>query len=529
MKHPIRRRTAFLGAALISVAFFALYAARACPDLALLGDSAELVTAASLWGVAHPPGYPLFTAIGHAVACVPIGTIPWRVHMTSAAFHAAAVLATMAAALEITELPIAAVSAGVALGLSRSFAFGSLYAEVFPLNDLLCAATLALALRARKSHAWAKAPGLYALALCAGVASGHHMMFALLVPALAALAVRPVTTFVRESPRRALGLAGAFLAPIVVVYALVPLAAARSPYLSWGDVHDGPSFLRLITRADYGGLLSPVRHLSGERPELRVAAWGRLLLGSAGWIVAGGALLGLVDRIRSDRPVGLGLLLAILVPGPVFAWLNAVDTSTEGTLQYFERFTTMSHVGAALAFGAGVGAARSLLGERRRAAGALAAALVAWASARYVLTRDVDLGGDRSGIAYAHDLLLRTPDRSLILLSGDQPIDAELYVCGVERLCGDRVAFAPGLLSLPWKMAEIRRRHPDVDIPWTSGPALKRTHTLVAAARDRPVYLSPALLEKDPSLSSFEMAQEGLLLRVGPPRVGSRQAAGDNQ
>lgn len=254
-------------------------------------------------------------------------------------------------------------------------------------------------------------------------------------------------------------------------------------------------------------------------------AWGHLLVASEGWLVVGGSLLGLAHRMRRERSVGLGLLLAVAVPGPVFAWLNALDTSTEGTLQYFERFTTMSHVGVALAFGAGVGAARSVLGVRRQAARAFAAALLAWAGARYVLTRDVDLGKDRTGIAYAHELLLRTPERSLILLSGDQPIDAELYVCGVEHLCGDRIAFAPGTLSLPWKMAEVRRRHPDLDIPWASGPALKRTHLLVAANRDRPVYLSPELLLKDPLLSSFETTQEGLLLRVGPPRVGSSDSA----
>ena len=279
--------------------------------------------------------------------------------------------------------------------------------------------------------------------------------------------------------------------------------------------------MRLVTRADYGGLFSPARHASAGPGGARVAAWAELLLRSTGFAVVGGALLGAVDRVRKESPVGLGLLLATAVPGPVFAWLNALDTSTEGTRAYFERFTTLSHVGVALAFGAGVGLARSMAGEKRRAVGVLGAALALWACARCYFTRDVDLAGDRSGIAFAHDTLLRVPDRSLILLSGDQPIDAELYVCGVERLCGDRVAFAPGTLSLPWKMAEVRRRHPDVAIPWTEGTALRRIHTLVAANQGRPVYLSPDLLTKDPLLASFDLVPEGLLLRVDAPRAGA--------
>jgi hypothetical protein len=67
-------------------------------------------------------------------------------------------------------------------------------------------------------------------------------------------------------------------------------------------------------------------------------------------------------------------------------------------------------------------------------------------------------------------------------------------------------------------MDELRRRHPDIDIPWTGGAALHRTHTLVDAVRDRPVYVWPNLLEKDPLLASREMTPDGLLLRVGPPR-----------
>jgi len=507
-----------IGAALTSLAFLALYLARTCPDLALVGDSAELVTAAALWGVPHPPGYPLYTAIGHLFAAVPFGTVPWRVHVTSAVFHAGAVAATMAAAFALTKSRAAAFAAGIGLGLSRSFLLGSLYAEVFPLNDLLYALTIALALMARRAPREAAGRVLHALAISPGVAAGHHMMFALAGPAVAVLAWRPTASLVRESPRRGLTLAAAFLASVAVAYVLIPLAAERSPYLSWGDVHDWPSFARLVTRADYEGLFSPSSHATSGHGWLRVAAWTHLVARSMGLSMLFAALLGVVVCLRGDRVAGIGLLLAVAVPGPVFAWLNALDTSSEGTLAYFERFTTMSHVAVAVAFGAGVGAARSAISRRPGATAAATAVLFAWASARFVSTSDVDMHDDRRGIAFAHDLLLRAPDRSLVLLSGDQPIDAELYLCGVERVCGDRIAFAPGMLSLPWKMAEIRRRHPDLDIPWTEGPALRRTHLLVAATHDRPVFLYPDLLEKDPLLASFETAPHSLLLRAAAPR-----------
>jgi hypothetical protein len=342
-------------------------------------------------------------------------------------------------------------------------------------------------------------------------------MFALAVPALAVLVYAPAKEFFRAAPgRRALSLTIAFVAPVVLAYALIPLAASRSPYLSWGRVHDWASFVQLVTRTDYGGLLHPTRHPSTESGWTRAWVWsGRTFL-SAGAVLLVGAVAGVVRRSRKDRAVGVGLLLAVLVPGPVFAWLNALDVSTIPRRLYFERFTTMSGVAIAVAFACGVQLAREQLAARRVGAWALASGLVVWAALRVYDVRPIDLHHERYSIEEAHTLLLDTPDRSVILLSGDQPIDEALYVCGVERLCGDRIVFAPGMLFMPWKMAEVRARYPDLDIPWTDGPALARTHLLVGAVRDRPVYFSPELLEKDPALASFETSDAGRLLRVRP-------------
>src|SRR5260370_28037189 len=92
-------------AAVLASLFFALYARRLAPDLSLLGDSAELVTAAALWGVPHPPGYPLFTLIGHFFASIPSHSLPWRVHFTRALFHARPPSATPPAPLPLSTRP----------------------------------------------------------------------------------------------------------------------------------------------------------------------------------------------------------------------------------------------------------------------------------------------------------------------------------------------------------------------------------------------------------------------------------------
>jgi hypothetical protein len=506
-------------AAALGLAATVLYASRLCPALCLLGDSAELVTAAALWGVPHPPGYPIYTLVAHTFTWLPFGSLPSRVHLTSAVFHGATVALTARAAFSITESRAAALCAGVALALARSFFLGSLYAEVFPLNDLFFAALLASAFElARHGSSPGRREVLW-FACLAGTASAHHMMIALAAPAVLAVVARPFVEAMRERPRLAGEALACFMAPIVLSYALVPLAAARGPALSWGDVHDLGGLLHLITRVDYGGPWSAARHASTAPGWARVGAFCGLIgesMGVATLLIAAWGLSALLWRAPL---MGASLALAVLVPGPLFAWANALDTSSPETLAYFERFTTMAQVPIAVLFGAGVAEAWSAFRAARGARVAAGIVVAAWAVCGAQRARDIDLRDDQLGAAFGHDLVERTPDGSLILLTGDAPANAALYVCAVERACGGRVVLSPGLLSLPWRMAQVRRSYPDVPIPWNAGPALARTHEIAEAeAPRRPVFVYPDLLTKDPELGRRRLAAlpDGLLFRVWP-------------
>ena len=66
---------------MLRVFFFGLYLSLQMPGIAG-GDSGDLVTAAVVKGISHPPGYPLYTLLGWLLTRLPLGlpaafTIGW--------------------------------------------------------------------------------------------------------------------------------------------------------------------------------------------------------------------------------------------------------------------------------------------------------------------------------------------------------------------------------------------------------------------------------------------------------------------
>jgi hypothetical protein len=494
-----------------------------CPTVALLGDSPVFTSAAIEWGVPQPSGYPLFTAIGHVFAQLPFGDSAWRVHLTSAVFHAAAV-GVMADALRRATGSIAAAAAGALfLAFSRLFFLGSLYAEAFPLNDLLTTVAVASALALDRAHAtrasalaqWRR---LVAFTVVAGVASTHHQMIALAAPGLAIVIAPAARAVLRARPARAVPLAGIFTGIVVAGYALIPVAAARDPYTSWGDVSDLSSLVRLVTRQDYGGLLSPA--LVGDA---RATSGDRLaVLASATWTSFGAlgcalAALGAARLWQASRRVSTGLLVVLLLSGPVFAIANALPIASPRDVAFVERFFTMAHV--VVAFWVGLGAAaveRWAIGRGMPRRLVYPAIGLAWVAPFVTNADGADLRRDVIGRAFAHDVVRPVEERGVALVVGDEMVGAAAYACGVERLCDGRAIFSPGQLHMPWRVRQLRRRHPDLVLREDLG-RLPRASDVLLDNAGRPSYVTAPLLELDPVLrEQFGFLPDGVLLEVMP-------------
>lgn len=483
--------------ALTAAAAGLLYLSSVAPGLTWAhqgADGGELLAAAAVNGVPHPPGYPLYTlllqgwlALGAFVA--PGSDLALRGNLfsvlcaaCSAAFTAAAVAAT---AQHIDATPrrwLWGALAGLAWAVSPLVWSQAVITEVYALHALFVALLGWAALSAR-------APG-WALAVPAAGATAHHFTLLLLLPAAFYGRWSQSRTRRKALATGAWLLAGALLGALL--YARVLWAAQRAPPVNWGYAGDWAGLWWLVSGSAYRGYLFalPPASILG-----RVGAWANTL--SAQYTLAGLAiaLVGLswFDR---NRPLLRTFTLLWIAPVSVYA------------IGYYTRDSDIYLLGAswavALCLGAGLAAvavwlearfarSRSGAGWRRVSPSVVAlvaglgiVTLAAWRWPALALRGDDEA---RRFVAEAARVL--QPD-SIVVSRSDAPTFALWYGAWGS---GELSAAAPGLVVIndalyqfTWYQRLQRDLHPGVPAVGESAAA-----AVAANADARPVYFAEPL------------------------------------
>ena len=546
------RVPAVAGAALVGLIAFVVYAVTISPSVPT-GDSGELISAAYVLGVAHPPGYPLFTMLGHLAALLPFGSPALRVNLLSAVFDAAAVgLAFMVVYRLVTDdrrgqqnrAPLAALVAAAVgsllLAFSTVFWSYSVVAEVFALNNLFAALLLLIALE------WSRRPDrvhlLWAFAFVFGLALTNQQTILLFVPAFLVLGWSAWSRLRRESARggeprrrprtRDLAAACGLFIVGLLPYAYLPIAAANNPPLNWGDPRTLHRFLVDARRANYGTFRLTVSGKSGSiRQQLDLLA-GSL---THAFVFAGIALalLGLWWAWRRARAEGLALALAFLFAGPIFAAYTKTYFPDELTKGVVERFYILPSVPLAILAGAGVWQVLRWTSQARRPASrpgvvsiavavALLAVPVASAFAHYGTANQ---RGDYVAYDYGRDLLRPLAPNALLLMRSDENFTSVSYAQEVTKFRPDVVALDVELLKLPTYVAQMRREHPSIVIPFDSYDGGVATHlgdVVRANLAKRPVYAVGTMEEKN-FAAGFQQLKDGFASRIVAKGTASDQ------
>ncbi|MFN0152449.1 MAG: protein O-mannosyl-transferase family [bacterium] len=236
----------------------ALYAGTMARSIAV-GDAGELALAASVVGVPHPPGYPLYTLLGRLAYLFPIQPVALRFNYLSVACALAALFLHLRIGAAL-GLPLAPRLAATAL-LAGSYTLWSqsTIAEVYALHLVLVHAVLFVGtLTLRDGRASASHPRMMLLlAYLIGMAAANH-------PSGALLAVVGVVVWVLARPAswRVSALMPLALLVPATLFAVLIVRSRLDPAIDWGNPETVGACLAHISRARYGDLNDFARPLS---------------------------------------------------------------------------------------------------------------------------------------------------------------------------------------------------------------------------------------------------------------------------
>ncbi len=210
-------------------------------------DSGELIAAAYTLGVAHPPGYPLWTILGKVFTLIPGADPAWSVNWMSAVFGTLTAVVVYLICRRFSVSTPGAAASGLCVAFSKRFWSQAVMAEVYTLNTFLFCVVILLLLiwKERKEDRWLMAAaGVYGLSL-----TNHYMLMVLISPALGAYVfLTDRTVFLRY---RTVIWCVVLAALPLVIYAYLPWAASRDPLMNWGDPCTWERFYQHVTRAQY--------------------------------------------------------------------------------------------------------------------------------------------------------------------------------------------------------------------------------------------------------------------------------------
>ena len=369
----------------------ALYAVTACRTV-FPGDGGELIASSQALGVAHPPGYPLWTLLAKLVLLLPLGEPALRTTLLSALFGAAACALAAHLARRWTEGSLlAGLAAGGLLATARTFWFSATVTEVYTAHVLVALALLWAAERAREGRGRA----LLLLGVLAGLGLAHHPTIVLVLPSVVLLARRP------RGPARTrewLVAAGVAMAVAAAAYGSLLLRARLSPEATWNHFSGVAAWWAHVTAAAYRPFdLGFAGLLRGE-------GWRRVLEALAVDLGPVGLLLALGGGLLPARRRGPLLLLVALHIG------FALRYGTEDVDVY------LLPAVAALALLAGMGAARAQAWRPRLGTAAVLLAVLAQGAWRFP---ERDLHAVTLGLHYAEDVLRSVPEGGTLIADGD--------------------------------------------------------------------------------------------------------------
>jgi hypothetical protein len=467
------------------------YLGFACPFV-LGGDQGEFTALFTLGGVAHPPGYPLWTLLLRAMSWMPGSTPSLAAARVTAVVGAAAVGVLYAACRSWGASRGASAVACVVYAFAPLTWIYATQVELFALNALLCSALLALAgpecpLRGERR--------IVAVGLVVGLGLSHHPTF---------LAMGPIAILAGVRAWRELGEAVRVRSSLLGGAAFV-LGLAPYDYLVWASRH--PQGLWV-----WGGPTDPAGLLDAgvPVPGAHFAALGSSLAVATLVIGLPVAVVGLVRGFLRDRGAAIAITASWLLAGPaVLATLVGQPVGVYSLLMERVHILPLMILSVPLAWGVDLLLEHAPRDAREWIAAAVAIGVTAVDTWR-VPPRIAEY--ERPTVEhYLQDTLTNLPPLAVLIGMGDHRFFGFLVEQRVVGLRPDVVYIDAGMLRADWYRARVAAALGD-GVRITSDP---RELVAVEVNAGRQVYLTDSFERLLPS--GFQAMALGTVMKVVPP------------
>lgn len=234
---------------------FTIYTLTLAPSVTF-GDSGELITAAYVLGIPHPPGSPLWLILTKLFMLIPLGSIAWRANLASAFFSASTCLVIFHI-LRHTSYPFVGKLHSVSTNciiLITVFSFSvsktvwglSEIAEVYTLMNLLFSLLILTLLSWQKTKQERR---LYCISFLLALGVTNHYLFLLLIPPVGIWLL--YDDWRRIVHVRILSLMLFFFCIGLSMFLYIPIRARANPAINWRNPATLSRFIQYIRREQF--------------------------------------------------------------------------------------------------------------------------------------------------------------------------------------------------------------------------------------------------------------------------------------
>ncbi|NXY87301.1 TM260 protein, partial [Alcedo cyanopectus] len=450
----------------------AVYAATLPPALPG-GDAGNLITAAYELGVAHPPGYPLFTLLAKLVmmGLLPVGSPAYRVNLLCGLLGAAAASLLFYTVFRLSGSYAGGILAAGVFSFSRLTWQWSIAAEVFSLNNLFVGLLMALTVHFEEASTAKERSKISKLgAFCCGLSLCNQHTIALYIACIVPWVLSQLFRKMELSLGHLLKLGLCFLAGLLP-YLYLP----ASSYLSrarwtWGDQTTFQGFLTHFLREEYGTFNLAKSETGSSMREMLVFQLAQMKseLSLPVLALALVACVGTALPTKQQKSPVIWLFAGMLcLYSLFFAWRANLDITKPLFLGVVERFWLQSSAVVAVLAGLGLTSVGSVVLE-----GSRALPWLEWVSALALVTSQVwanysacDQSNNYIVDKFARNLLSSMPRGAVILLRGDLPGNALRYVHYCEGMRPDITLVDQEMMTYKWYLPKLAKHLPGVYFP----------------------------------------------------------------